>query len=202
MFKKKRIALTFDDGYKYTVPILEKLEKHHVKATFFVCGDWMERNAEGYKKIFDGKHEIANHSYSHIHMDKLSDEEVLTEIDRVQQLSRKLVGKEGRWFRFPYGKRDERLCRLVHKKKMRSVGWTIDTRDWENISAEEILRNVMENVKDGDIVLMHTLGEHTVEALDLLIPALKESGYKMVKLSELINNMILYFGLRRRKIII
>lgn len=204
MIWRKQVALTFDDGHKYAMEILEGLQKHHVKATFFLCGWCMERDPEICRSIYKGKHEIGNHSYSHAYMDKLSDPEVLEEIGKVQQISEKLTGRESKWFRFPYGKKDEHLCQLVHQKGLRSVGWSIDSRDWEGISAEQIFNNVMEQreIRSGDIILMHTSGAHTAEALDLIIPALKRQGCQMVRISDLAWRPLLYLELRRRKLVI
>lgn len=201
-FGKKKVMLTFDDGFKHTKEILEILGKHQVKATFFVCGQWMEGHRGEYQDIFRENHEIGNHSYSHSRMEELSDEEALAEIDRVQQLSRELVGEAARWFRFPYGRKNERLCGLVRARGMRSAGWTIDTKDWEGISGESIAETVLENVGNGDIILMHTLGEHTAQALDMLIPELKNRDYKMITMSQMARDPVLYTRLRRKKVIV
>lgn len=86
------------------------------------------------------------------------------------------------------------MIKLVGKLGFIPVKWTIDSWDWKEISAEEICRNVIQcdDIGKGAIVLMHNNGEHTVEALDLIIPALKEKGYELVKISELLNAVPIY----------
>lgn len=184
---EKKIALTFDDGYKNSVEILDKLKKYEIKATFFVCGDWIKDNAEEFKRIFQEGHEIGNHTYNHLQMDELSDSEVNDEIDSVEELSRKIIGEQNILFRFPYGKSNKHLVRLIEKKGFSGIGWSIDTRDWTGITAEEIFTNVVESkeLKDGAIILLHTTSMHTAEALDLIIPYLMETGFEMVKISDL-----------------
>lgn len=185
--EEKMVALTFDDGYQNTALILDKLKDYNVKATFFVCGDWLEHSAEEFRRIFIEGHEIGNHSYSHLHMEGLTDVEVNDEIDRVEELSNRITGKNNTLFRFPYGRSNEYLMQLIMKKGFQPVGWSVDSMDWTGITAEEIFRNVIGNelLRNGAIILLHTTGRHTVEALDLIIPALREKGYTMVKVSEL-----------------
>ncbi len=113
--KKKRIGLTFDGSYQYTTKVLEKLEQYHVKATFFLSGDWIEHNMVLCGKISEAGHEVGNHSYSHVDMTALSEVEACEEIKRVQQLIWKATGKKCTLFRFPYGKCNVSLVELVKK---------------------------------------------------------------------------------------
>lgn len=186
---EKVIALTFDDGYHYTAQILDKLREYNVKATFFVCGDWLEHNVEEFRRIFLEGHEIGNHGYSHLYMDELTDIEVNNEIDRVEQLSSKIIGRNNTLFRFPYGRSNEHLVQIVKKKGLQPIGWSVDGKDWTGITAEEIFKNVIESelLENGSIIILHTMNEHIVEALDLIIPALIEKRYTMVKVSEMLN---------------
>ncbi len=193
---RKKIALTFDDGHKYADQILEKLEQYGVKSTFFVCGTCIKKNCDIYKKIYNAGHEIGNHSYAHPHMAELSEAEILTELNQTQQLLDQITGgnEEFKLFRFPYGSKNEDAVRLVESQGFIPVTWTIDSRDWTGISAEEICDNVMrsEHLEHGAIILMHTSGEHTLEALDLLIPQLRKKGYEMEKISELFQEIPRY----------
>ncbi len=193
---RKRIALTFDDGHKYADQILEKLEQYGVKSTFFLCGTYIRKNCDIYKKIYNAGHEIGNHSYAHPHMEELSEAEILTELNQTQQLLDQITGgNEGlKLFRFPYGSKNGDVVRLVESQGFIPVTWTVDSRDWTEISAEEICDNVIrsEHLEHGAIILMHTSGEHTLEALDLLIPQLRERGYEMEKISELFQEIPRY----------
>lgn len=193
---RKKIALTFDDGHKYVGQVFEKLEQYGVKSTFFLCGTCIEKNPDIYKKIYDAGHEIGNHSYNHPHMVELSEAEILSELNRTEQLLSQIAGeKEGlKLFRFPYGSKNEMIIRLVESQGFIPVTWTIDSRDWTGITAEEIYNNVSESehLEHGAIILMHTSGAHTIEALDLLIPQLRRKGYEMTKISELFREIPQY----------
>lgn len=186
---KSQVALTFDDGHKYAAQVVEKLNEYNVKATFFLCGSYIETDLDIYKNISKSGHEIGNHSYSHPNMLKISKNEILTELSKTQQLISQITNTDAQplLFRFPYGSQNDELIQFVEKQGYVSVSWTIDTKDWTGISAEEIYYNISKSpkLKNGAIILMHTSGKHTLEALDLIIPALKNSGYKMVLISEL-----------------
>lgn len=194
--RKKIVALTFDAswGNTYTMSILEKLEQYHVYSTFFISGIWIEKYPDDFRKVFEAGHEIGNHSYHHPHMQELSEEEVLKEVMTTEQLSRDIIQKGSRLFRFPYGESDIRLLQLIEKNGFVSVKWTIDSIDWMGIDAEEIYRNILiyNRLENGSIILMHNNGEHTAEALELIIPALREKGYEFVKVSDLINAVPIY----------
>ncbi|MCI9334619.1 MAG: polysaccharide deacetylase family protein [Lachnospiraceae bacterium] len=129
------------------------------------------------KKIYDAGHEIGNHSYTHPHMAELSEAEILSELYQTQQLLDQITGgNEGlKLFRFPYGSKNGDAVRLVENQGFIPVTWTVDSKDWTGISAEQVYDNVMrsEHLEHGAIILMHTSGEHTLEALDLLIPSNK-----------------------------
>lgn len=187
--KKKILALTFDDGYQYTGEILEKLEKHRIKATFFLVGDWVEQDPELCRKLSEAGHEIGNHSYSHFDLTKLSGSDIPREINRTQQLIKRTVGKECSLFRFPYGAFNKNLINLVKEQGLKSIEWSVDSHDWTGIDAKTICKNVLgsKKLKRGAIVLLHTTHYETVEALDQLIPALKAKEFQLVRVSDLIH---------------
>ena len=134
--------------------------------------------------MLEDGHDIGNHSYKHPLMLELT-EEICKEIDRTEQLSQNIIKADCKFFRFPYGKINKDLIKLVGKLGFIPVKWNIDSWDWKEISAEEVCRNVA-------IVLMHNNREHTVVILDLIILALKEKGYELVKVSELLNTVPIY----------
>lgn len=191
--KENKVALTFDAtwGNQNTGHILDKLKKHNIKATFFISGIWIERYPEDYQKIVEAGHEIGNHSYSHPYMSKLSDEEVFEEIEKTQSLLTKDNNISINLFRFPYGERNERLLQDIKNVGLLSVLWSIDSEDWKGISAEEILKNIKDNpnLEKGAIILLHNAGEHTVEALELIIPVLKAMGYGFGRISDLLKEV-------------
>lgn len=188
---KKMVALTFDAawGNQYTKQILEKLKIHHAKATFFVNGASIKICPEDNRSIFLDGHEIGNYTYSYPHMLELSEDKVITEIRQTQQLIKEITGKNARLFRFPYGESSERLCRLVNRNGLMAVSWTIDSLDWQDISSEQIYRNVIENnrLENGTIIRMNRSGKRTPDALELILPELKRKGYEVVSVSDLLD---------------
>lgn len=190
--KKKQVALTFDDGYGDIDQILDKLTRYNVQATFFFVGEWMNDNLDLCKKMVEEGHELGNHTYSHCKLRDLSEEDRENEIRLTQDILTGITNKNSQLFRFPYRSLNKKLIQDIYKKGLISVGWTIDTRDWEGIEAEKIYTKVIGGVENGSIVLMHTTGKHTAEALDLLIPALKAGGYQLVRVSELLQATPIY----------
>lgn len=150
--RKRAVALTFDNGYKYADQILDKWKQYGVEASFFPNGEWMVKNLKICRRIVESGCEIGNYSYSHPNMTKVSKKEAGKEINRAQKLIGKVTDSQRiRLFRFPYGQRDKALMRLIAKRQFLSVSYAIDSEDWKGISAEEIYRNVMEKqgIKKG-----------------------------------------------------
>lgn len=91
--------------------ILETLEKHKVKLTFFMVGDWIEKNEEFAKKIYSSGHELANHSYSHPHVNNLSYDENIEQINKCSDLIKSITGKPSTLYRGPYGEYNNTVIR-------------------------------------------------------------------------------------------
>ena len=188
----KKIALTFDDGPhpRYTERILNILEKYNIKATFFVIGVNIENYPEPLKKIYEGGHEIGNHSYDHNNEKNLNEENVRTEIEKCETLIYETVGVRATLFRPPQGDYGSQVEKIASQKNYSIILWSIDTRDWEHSPPQKILKTVSSKLNGGDIILMHDYvsGTNTTcEALELIIPTLLSQGYEFVTVSELIN---------------
>ena len=190
----KKIALTFDDGPHpvKTPKILDLLEKHGVKATFFIVGE----NAEAYPEIVAaegaGGHELANHSYTHTRFSKLTVAEIKEEIERTDAAIKKAAGKSPKLFRPPEGAYSKDIVSIAEGMGKQTVIWTVDTMDWAKSPRDEIVENVKANVTFGSIILFHDCtrdGTFTLEALELLLPYLKSQGYEFVTVSELIESV-------------
>ncbi len=187
----QRIALTFDDGPhpRYTAEILDILKEYNVKATFFCVGS----NAESYpelirREIAEG-HEVANHTYNHYHVCKLSGSELESDIFACNDTLQRITGRRVRLFRPPEGVCSEDVKSICDKSDMTIVLWSVDTRDWAHTPLEEMLCNVKSNVRNGSIILMHDfIGKNspTPAALRQIIPMLRELGYEMVTVSQLV----------------
>ncbi|CAM4523861.1 N-acetylmuramoyl-L-alanine amidase/peptidoglycan/xylan/chitin deacetylase (PgdA/CDA1 family) [Paenibacillus endophyticus] len=187
----KRVALTFDDGpdTEITSDILVILKENEIKATFFIVGKQAKAHPEMVKRIVKEGHVIANHSWSHPNFNKLTIEESLKQIKDTQDQLEAISGLRPLLFRPPYGELNEERVKAVHELNMAVVNWSVDTMDWSGITAPAILKIVNKQVYSGGIVLQHsTSGRgNTVEALELMIPQLREKGYTFVTVPEMLN---------------
>ena len=193
--KDKVIALTFDDGPhpKYTNEILNILNKYDAKATFFVLGKFAEAYPEIIKRQWEEGHEIGNHTYSHININKVSKEKLQEEYEKTQNIIYSLTKNKPKLFRPPYGSFDEKTMDIVEMHNSIIVLWSAhqDSKDWSNPEVEQIVNTTLSNIKNGDIILFHDYvyydESHTVEALNRILPELKNRGYKFVTISQLID---------------
>ncbi len=185
------IALTFDDGPhpQYTPEILDILKEAKIKATFFVIGENAAASPRLVDRIIEEGHEIGNHTYSHVFLDKKSEQEKIADIERCDCEIYLHNEYSARILRPPGGRYDSGLLRICAERGYDVVLWSVDTRDWTGASAEEIAHELLCNVKDGSIILMHDYcgrKSHTAEALRYVIPRLKEMGYGFATVSEII----------------
>ena len=186
----KKIALTFDDGPhpRYTEKILSILKKYNIKATFFVIGVNIENYPDELEQIYAEGHEIGNHSYSHATEKNFNDESVREELKKCEDLIYNKIGIKPKLFRPPQGAYSANVERVAFNKGYSIVLWSIDTKDWAHNTPQSIMNIVSDNLRGGDVILMHdyTSGKNTTcEALEIMIPYLLEKGYEFVTVSEL-----------------
>lgn len=187
---KKRIALTFDDGpSRSTLRILEVLKQYNGKATFCVVGSRLGSRTDILKRIAEEGHEIASHTWSHGDLNKLSEEEICTELQSVNQLVFEATGQRIAFLRPPYGNANEAVKKVVAQENMAIVRWCVDTRDWKTKDPEATYTAIVESAKDGDIILCHDLYSTTADAMERVIPKLVEDGFELVTVSELIGSL-------------
>ena len=185
---EKKVAITLDGmwGSKYTPQLLKIFRKHNINITFFFGGNWLEEYPHLVKEIVANGHEIGNHSYTHPHMAQLGREEIIEELSRTGELIKELTGKRSDLFRPPFGEYNNRLIKTSREQGYHVIQWSIDSLDWKDVSTDFIVKTVIKDISPGEIILMHNNGSHTAEALERLIPKLKDKGYQIVPLSELI----------------
>ena len=180
---KPMIALTYDDGpSKFTSEILNILEENNSAATFFVLGLKVNSNKDILNRIIEEGNQIGNHSYNHKYLTEISDEELYKQIKGTDDLIYSATGYTPSVMRPPYGATNEELNKKIQKP---IIKWSIDTRDWENRNSEIINKTILENVKDGDIILMHDLYDSTTQASRIIIPELIQRGFQLVTIDEL-----------------
>jgi len=186
-----KIAITFDDGpHRTKTPeILDILKKYGVTATFFVVGSCVESYPDIVQRELSEGHEVGNHTFSHISLVGGDMEKMKDEIIKTEEVLFENVEYRPKLFRPPEGVCNEGIASVAASLDYSVILWNIDTRDWAHTSKDDIVNMVLRNIESGDIILFHDAisGEsHTAEALEIIIPALKEKGYKFVKVSELI----------------
>ena len=180
----KRIAITFDDGPEgnYTKQLLDGLKERGVKATFFVLGKSIVGNEDLILRMYEEGHLIGNHTYNHVELDKETDENGVKEIERTNEIIKQITGYEPEFIRPPFGAwRKEQM----NQADMLPVMWTIDPLDWKYQNTEYVVNHILNNVKDGDIILLHDIFETSVEAALIVIDRLQEQGYEFVTVDEL-----------------
>ncbi len=180
---KPMVALTFDDGPgKRTEEILDTLEEYNAHATFFMLGQKVSSFEETVKKMKKIGCELGSHSYDHTNLVKLDGEGVKKQMSDTNKKVKKAVGSNVTVMRPPYGAISETVRDNVG---LPMILWNIDTLDWKTRNAEKTIDMVMENVGDGDIILLHDIHTESVDATLELIPKLEEAGYQLVTVSEL-----------------
>lgn len=184
---KPMIALTFDDGpSKFTTRIAELAEQYGGRVTFCVVGNRIEQFKDSLVQVSEAGHEIANHTWEHKKLTKLTYEEIQSQILRTSDKVRELTGKPTKFIRPTYGSVNDTLRQFSRDMKMPIANWEVDTLDWKSRDADSVYQICMSEVKDGDIVLFHDLYESTYHAIERIIPELAAKGYQFVTLSELV----------------
>ena len=183
-----KVALTFDAawGSDSTLGILSVLEEYNVPATFFLVQFWAEKYPDLVKKIDAQGIEIGTHSATHPHMPKLSEAKIRVELESSMKALQQITGKTPTVFRPPYGDYDNKLLTTASALGLKTIQWDVDSLDWKGLSAAEIATRVVSNAKSGSIILMHNDGEHTLEALPLIIEGLTNKGLGCCSVGELV----------------
>ena len=181
----KYIALTFDDGpsRKYTPILLDGLKERGVHATFFLMGKNIEGEEDIVKRMSEEGHLIGNHSYEHIQLTKAGAKAVCEAVEHTQEQIEAITGKRQEYIRPPYGDWNEELEEEIG---MTPVLWSLDSLDWKLKDTGKIIRQVLKDVKDGDIILLHDIFPSSVEAALELIDILQKEGYVFVTADELL----------------
>ena len=184
----KKIAISFDAawGNEDTQTLIEILNAHDVRATFFLVGGWVEKFPESVKALSDAGMEIMNHSETHPHLSQLSPEQVKNEVNACSDRIETITGVRPTLFRCPYGEYTDSAIRSIRELGVEPIQWDVDSLDWKGLSADEITQRVLKGVKPGSIVLFHNAAEHTPEALAGIIESLQADGYEFVPISELL----------------
>lgn len=185
---EKKIAVSFDAawGNEETQTLIDILKRYHVNATFFVVGAWVDKYPDSVKALTAAGNEVCNHSDTHPHMPRLSQQEMTAQITDCNKKIKAITGTSPLLFRPPYGDYNNALVDTVNSLKMYPIQWDVDSLDWKDPTPQQISSRVISKVKPGSIILMHNGAKNTPQALPTILQTLQAQGYRFVKISEII----------------
>jgi peptidoglycan-N-acetylmuramic acid deacetylase len=186
----KKVYLTIDTGGPLgdTDLLVKSLRDNGAKANFFIAGYNVKKAPDFVRTLVEDGHLVANHTMTHTDMNLQTDEQVKKEIQDYEKLYKEVIGKEIQpYFRFPYGRYNMHLLSLVSDMGYSSVFWSTAMRDWEprKNGAEDPYNDIMNNLHDGNIILMHQGSPENIEALDRIIKGVKAAGYEFALLTDI-----------------
>ena len=196
---EKKVAITFDDGPspEWTPKILDELKKAGIKATFFMIGHHVQKYPDIARRVAREGHQIGNHSYAHSVMFYYTPDELEEDIKYSEFVIKEVTGQTTKCFRPP-----KALITSREKEKIKAMGyevvlWSLNSKDWVTFDDKYIVRYILRNVRNGDIILFHDSGGvfkaeggnrcETVSTIPLLAEKLKERGFNCVTVDELLS---------------
>ena len=184
----KVVAFTcnVDWGNEYILSMLDVLNNENIKISFFITGAWAEKNQDLLKEIVNQGHEIGNHGYFHREYDKLGYEINKEEILKAHNIIKEITGIECCYFAPPSGAYNDNTIKAATDLNYDIIMWSVDTIDWRKDSTKDIIvERVMDKVHNSAIILMHPT-EETLKALPILIEKLKDKGYNIGTISDIL----------------
>ena len=191
----KQIALTFDSGWEYdqTRQLLQVLEDYQVRATFFLRAGWVEDHPDLALEIAGKGHQIESHSLAHGHMGSMTREQMEADIAAANEIYQRVLGIAPAMFRPPYGEFNDLLLTVLKEQGYQyAVMWTVDSHDWaetmngNQVTEQYVIDRVLARASDNGAVLMHVGGLKIIEALPEIIQGLRDAGYQLVTLQEML----------------
>ena len=191
------LALTYDDGPNdpYTWRVMEVLERHGVKATFFLIGRFVQQRPEIARALVEAGHVIGSHTWDHPNLIFCSRAEVLRQLRQTQQAILDATGVVPALFRPPFGARRPATLRAVRRCGLAPILWNVTCYDWKAQSADEIVRHAERQIRGGDVILLHDGGylrmgadrSRTVEASNRILTRYQDKGCRFVTVPEMLN---------------
>lgn len=185
---KKTVALSFDDApdENNTHKILDILKKHDVKASFFMIGSTMnDENTTAVKRCSDEGHLVLNHSFNHPRLTNLNETEIITQLDQTSTRIQTLTGNYPLLFRPPYGSINGQVVNTINTSGFTIILWSLDSLDWILKDPYAVANNVISNVRNGDIILMHR-NPTSVASLEMVIETLHATGYTFTTVDKML----------------
>lgn len=189
---EKILYLTFDAGYENgcTAPILDTLKKHQVPAAFFVVGHFLETSPDLVKRMTNEGHTVANHTFHHPDMSKISSLEAFqSELSQTEALYETITGQPmAKYYRPPQGKYSVSNLKMAKELGYQTFFWSLAYVDWyqdDQPSKEEAFEKLLGRIHPGAIILLHSTSSTNAEILDELLTKWKEMGYAFGTLADL-----------------
>ena len=179
MPSENEVYLTFDDGPhpEYTEWILKILDQHSVKASFFLIGKNVVKYPWLVKQIYEKKHTIGLHTFTHLEIDKMNKECFQDEIKQNQKAIKNIIGITPTILRPPKGKMSIISTLKIFLSGLKIIHFSITSNDWKVNSVDQLLRQInISQIRPGDIISFHDSSKHTCLAINKLIPEIKNYG--------------------------
>ena len=182
---QKLVALTFDDGPhpEHTGTLLDGLAERGVKATFFLVGSQLDYAPKLVERIAREGHQIGVHTLDHVPVEGLEQEEFLHQVEGMRREIYELIGDRELWLRPPYGQTDDNTARWADSPV---ILWSVDPEDWRDTDPERVAGHIVQNTRDGDIILAHDIYASTVEGVLKAVDRLREQGFAFVTVERLL----------------
>ena len=182
-----KLALTFDDGPHpdYTPKLVQILKAANIPATFFMIGHMVQQYPDMVKLVAANGFEIGNHTYSHVTLTKLTDEQSGTEYRAANDAIKKITGKNPRYCRPPGGDFDLNVLEAAFGENLTTVLWTDDPGDYTNPGDSVLLETETARLSPGGIILLHDGSKDTLDTLAEFIASCQRRGFRFVTLDEL-----------------
>lgn len=186
----KKVYLTIDTGGDLgdTKLLVKSLKDNNAKANFFIAGYNVKKDPDYIRQLVADGHLVANHTMTHTDMNSQTDEQIRKEILDYEKLYTEVTGQAIQpYFRFPYGKYNMHILKLVSDMGYTSVFWSTAMVDWEprKNGPDDPYNDIMGNLHDGNIILMHQGSPENLQALDRIIKGVRQAGYEFALLSDM-----------------
>ena len=190
--EEKVLYLTFDAGYEngYTASILDTLQKHNVKAAFFLVGNYLQKNGDLVRRMVEAGHIVGNHTMTHPDMSAITDKAAFEkELAGPEALFQELTGKEmPRFYRPPRGVYSEENLKMAQELGYHTVFWSLAYKDWENDkqpTAEYAMGKLIPRTHNGAVILLHSTSKTNAQVLDELLTQWEALGYRFETIDKL-----------------
>lgn len=198
LHSKKEVALSFDacptsGKNHFNKTIANILLQTRTPATVFLSGRWVEEDSAATQLLAsDSLIEFGNHSYTHPHLTRMPLHKVREELERTQKIISDLTGHTPFLFRAPYGEYNDTLINAAKELGLATVQFDVESGDPDTtFTAPRLIKWVTKETRNGSIIIMHinNRGWHTAQALPTIIQFLRDKGFKLVKVSDLMKDV-------------